>query len=228
MTFISLGILYDKKKNWYKKRSVKKQMKRKSRKMRKNMKGGNRAFVEKIARCIPQDPVNYSDIPIAESKYINNDDDWTKLAENISYNGAIEFQCDGKDAKIYGINLDINFDTDTKKGELYGKIGNSTPVRLWRNGLQQTYEERPYSVFGFSQTSPVTPPRGTRANLPPPPINRRNTNQGLHTQDIPTSNLRVDGVSLFGNDIPGHRAYTGYNNSRNRTGYPLPKPPRTQ
>lgn len=236
-----------------KRRSVKKQMKRKTMKMRKNMKGGNRAFVEKIARCIPQDPVNYSDIPIAESKYINNDDDWTKLAENISHNGPVRFLCDGKNAVIYGDNsVCVDLNNNIKIGKLYGKIGNSSPVLLWSYGRQQTYEERPYSVFGFSQTSPVTPPSGTRANLPPPviesrpvtpprgtgenrlppPINRRNTNQGLYTQDIPTSNLRVDGVSIFGNDIPGHRAYTGYNNLRNnlrnnKRNY-IPNPRRTQ
>jgi len=210
---------------------VKKQMRRKSRKMRKNMRGGSRIFVQKIIRCIPQDPVNYSDIPISLSGYQNNDDDWTKLAENISYNGPIEFQCDGKDAQIYGINLDINFDTGTKKGELYGKIGNSAPVRLWWNGRQQTYEP-PYSNIlppPVIQATSVTPPRRTRENGPPP-LNRRNTNQGVYPPDIPTidDDNNDIGVSLFENDIPYYRGVIGYNNLRNPTRYPLPKPPRTQ
>ncbi len=150
-----------------KRRRVKKQMKRKSRKVRKtrkSMKGGNLTrieFIKKISKCIPNHPRRYPDMPFSPTGYTENEDNWTKLAQNISENGAIEFNCDGELGIIDGINLDINFDTDTKKGELYGKIGNSTPVRLWRNGLQQTYEERPNSVFGFSQTSLVTPPRTT-------------------------------------------------------------------
>lgn len=208
---------------------VKKQIKRRSRKMRKSMRGGSRLFVQKITRCIPQDPVNYSDIPISVSGYQNNDDDWTKLAENISYNGPIEFQCDGKDAQIYGINLDINFDTGTKKGELYGKIGNSTPVRLWWNGRQQTYEPPSSNILPPTviQATPVTPPRRTRENVPPPPLNRRNTNQ-----EYPPRSPIIDddnvGVSILGNDIPEYRAYTWYNNLRNNNQNYIPNPPRTQ
>jgi hypothetical protein len=148
------------------------------------MRGGNltRAqFVEKISDCIPQD---LPDIPISVSGYQNNNDDWTKLAENISYNGPIEFQCDGKDAQIYGINLDINFDTGTKKGELYGKIGNSTPVRLWWNGRQQTYEPPPGFTRITSQNDALsTPPRTTTLQNSPPQVNRRNTNQGVYQPD---------------------------------------------
>jgi hypothetical protein len=215
-----------------KRRRVKKQMRRKSRKMRKSMKGGSRLFVQKIASCIPQDPVNYSDIPISVSGYQNNDDDWTILAENISHNGPIEFQCDGKDAQIYGINLDINFDTGTKKGELYGKIGNSIPVRLWRNGRQQTYEPPSSNILPppVIQSTPVTPPRITRENVPPPPPNRRNRNQGVYPPDIPTiddDNNEI-GVSLFENDMPYYRGVIGYNNLRKPSRYPLPKPPRTE
>jgi len=193
------------------------------------MRGGSRLFVQKITRCIPQDPVNYSDIPISVSGYQNNDDDWTKLAENISYNGPIEFQCDGKDAQIYGINLDINFDTGTKKGELYGKIGNSTPVRLWWNGRQQTYEPPSSNILPPTviQATPVTPPRRTRENVPPPPLNRRNTNQ-----EYPPRSPIIDddnvGVSILGNDIPEYRAYTWYNNLRNNNQNYIPNPPRTQ
>jgi len=209
-----------------KRRRVKKQTRRKSRKVRKSMKGGSRRFVQKITHCIPQDPVNYSDIPISLIGYQNNDDDWTKLAENISYNGPIEFQCDGKDAIIYGINLDINFDSGTKKGELYGKIGNSTPVRLWWNGRQQTYDP-PSSTIPpppVIESTPVTPPRTTRENGPPP-LNRRNTNQGVYPPDIPNDNV---GVSLFENDLPYYRSVIGYNNLRNPILYPIPKLPRTQ
>lgn len=139
-----------------KRKRVKKQMRRKSRKMRKSMRGGNPRFVKQIASCIPQDPVNYPDMPFSPTGYMNNDDEWSKLAENISKNGPIEFECARKNAQIYGINLDINFDTGTKKGELYGIIGNSLPVLLWRNGRQQTYEERPYSVIGFGDSAGVT------------------------------------------------------------------------
>jgi hypothetical protein len=214
-----------------KRRRVKKQYRRKSRKVRKNMRGGSRLFVQKITRCIPQDPVNYSDIPISLSGYQNNDDDWTKLAENISYNGAIEFQCDGKDAQIYGINLDINFDTGTKKGELYGKIGNSTPVRLWRNGRQQTYEPPSSNILPppVIRSTPVTPPRITRENVPPPPPNRRNRNQSqINSTIIDDDDDDRDnefGVSLFENDIPYYRGVIGYNNLRNPTHNFTPKPP---
>jgi hypothetical protein len=215
-----------------KRRRVKKQTRRKSRKMKKSMRGGNRQFVQKIIRCIPQDPVNYPDIPISLSGYQNNDDDWTKLAENISYNGPIEFQCDGKDSQIYGINLDINFDTGTKKGELYGKIGNSTPVLLWWNGRQQTYEPPSSNILPpppLIESMPVTPPRITRENGPPP-LNRRNTNQGVYPPDIPSIDDENNdiGVSLFENDIPYYRGVIGYNNLRYPNQYPNPTPPRTQ
>ena len=141
-----------------KRRRVKKQMRRKSRKMRKNMRGGNPRFVKQIASCIPQDPVNYPDIPISVSGYQNNDDDWTKLAQNISEYGPIEFDCGGETAIIGGIdeNLNIDYTTNTKRGELYGKIGESRPILLWQNGRQQTYEERPYSVIGFGDSAGVT------------------------------------------------------------------------
>lgn len=213
-----------------KRRRVKKQTRRKSRKMKKSMRGGNRQFVQKIIRCIPQDPVNYPDIPISLSGYQNNDDDWTKLAENISYNGPIEFQCDGKDAQIYGINLDINFDSGTKKGELYGKIGNSTPVLLWWNGRQQTYEPPSSNILPpppLIESMPVTPPRITRENGPPP-LNRRNTNQGVYPPDIPSIDDENNdiGVSLF--DIPYYRGVIDYNNLRYPNQYPNPTPPRTQ
>jgi hypothetical protein len=201
-------------------------MKRKSRKARKSMRGGSREFVEKIAHCIPNNPRDYPDMPFSPSGYMNNDDDWTKLAENISHNGPIEFQCDGKDAVIDGINLDINFENGTKNGELYGKIGNSTPVRLWWNGRQQTYEPPPGFTRITSQNhAPSTPPRTTTLQNSPPPLNRRNTNQEVYPPDIP-SDYDV-GVSLFENDIPYYRSVIGYNN-RNNLRHPLPKPPRTQ
>ena len=147
-----------------KRRRVKKQARQKSRKMRKNMRGGTREFIEKIARCIPNNPMDYPDIPFSPSGYINDDDNWTKLAENISHNGPIEFQCDDETAIIDGINLDINFENGTKRGELYGKIGESRPILLWRNGRQQTREP---------PVTPRTTPRPrTRRQFNPPPINR--------------------------------------------------------
>jgi len=181
-----------------KKRKVKKQMKRRSRKMRKSMRGGSRLFVQKIIRCIPQDPVNYPDIPISLSGYQNNDDDWTKLAENISYNGPIEFQCDGKDSQIYGINLDINFDTGTKEGELYGKIGNSRPVRLWWNGRQQTYEAPPSNEPLPRQLSNLhsyeSPPRTTSRVQPSRPRNNQvGTNTEISIEDIQSVSRSVAG-----------------------------------
>jgi len=171
--------------------------------------------------------VNYPDIPISLSGYQNNDDDWTKLAENISYNGPIEFQCDGKDSQIYGINLDINFDTGTKEGELYGKIGESRPILLWRNGLQQTYEPPSSNILPppVIESTPVTPPRNTTQNGPPL-LNRRNTNQGLYPPDIP--NEDDVSVSLFENDPPYYRGVIDYNNLRYPNQYPNPTPPRTQ
>lgn len=121
-------------------RKFKKQSRRKSRKMRKSMRGGNRRFVEEITRCIPQDSEKYPDIPISNSGYIENDDDWTKLAMNIYELGPIDFICDNKRAKIYGkFYRHIPFTYETKMGKLYGIIGNSDPVLLWRNGTQQTY-----------------------------------------------------------------------------------------
>lgn len=140
-----------------KRRRVKKQTRRKSRKVRKSMRGGNltrEQFVQKISDCIPNNARRFPDMPFSPTGYMDNDDNWTKLAENISHIGPIDFNCDGKDAQIYGINLDINFDTGTKKGELYGKIGNSTPVPLWSFGRQQTYEPPPGSTRITSQNSP--------------------------------------------------------------------------
>lgn len=144
-----------------KRRRVKKQMRRKSRKMRKNMRGGNLTrieFIKKISHCIPNNPMLYPDMPFSPTGYTENEDNWTKLAQNISENGPIEFQCHGTPAVIGGIdeNLKIDYKTNTKRGELYGIIGNSLPVLLWRNGRQQTYEERPISVFGFGDSSGVT------------------------------------------------------------------------
>jgi hypothetical protein len=147
-------------------RRVKKQMRQKSRKMRKSMRGGTREFIEKISRCIPNNPRDYPDIPFSPSGYINNDDNWTKLAENISHNGPIEFVCDGETAIIGGIdeNLNIDYITNTKRGELYGKIGESRPILLWRNGRQQTREP---------PVTPRTTPRPrTRRQFNPHPINR--------------------------------------------------------
>jgi len=167
-------------------RRVKKQMRRKSRKMRKSMRGGNRQFVQKIIRCIPQDPVNYPNIPISLSGYQNNDDDWTKLAKNIYENRPIEFQCDEKDSQIYGINLDINFDTGIKKGELYGKIGESIPILLWRNGRQQTYQAPSTVNRAPFLEAIVTPPRVTANGPPPIDRNARTaTNQGMSPPGSP-------------------------------------------
>jgi hypothetical protein len=213
-----------------KRRRVKKQTRRKSRKMKKSMRGGSPLFVQKIIRCIPQD---LPDIPISSSGYMNNDDDWTKLAENISHNGPIEFQCDGKDAEIYGDNsIRVDFDNNIKIGKLYGRIGNSQPVLLWWNGRQQTYEPPSSNILPpppLIESRPVTPPRITRENGPPP-LNRRNTNQGVYPPDIPTIHDENNdiGVSLFENEIPYYRGVIGYNNLRKPTRYPLPKPPRTQ
>jgi len=137
------------KKRFSTKKRSKKQLRRKSRKMRKSMRGGNpefREFVNKITSCIPQDPDNYSDIPISQSGYKDNDDDWTKLAKYI-YNKnpkEIVFQCEDKDAIIYGLfDHEIRFDYGSKKGKLYGIIGNSYPVLLWQNGRQYTYQPSP-------------------------------------------------------------------------------------
>jgi hypothetical protein len=159
-----------------KRRRVKKQMRRKSRKARKNMKGGTREFVQKIASCIPNNPRDYPDMPFSPSGYINNDDNWTKLAENISENGPIEFLCGGETAIIGGIdeNLMIDYRTNTKRGELYGKIGESRPILLWRNGIQQTYQApSTASPASFLEQSYISPQR-SRAILEngPPPLNR--------------------------------------------------------
>jgi hypothetical protein len=139
------------------KRKSKKQLRRKSRKMRKSMRGGNRAFVKEISRCIPQDPTNYPDIPFSPSGYISNDDNWTKLAKYIYDNGPIEFPCDVNAAKIHGVFDDrFGFDDVNKIGKLYGTIGNIGPVLLWNNGRQQTYEP------------PITRTQIQRANSLPP------------------------------------------------------------
>lgn len=149
-----------------KRRRVKKQAKRKSRKMRKSMRGGNltrEQFVQKISDCIPKDPVNYPDIPFSPTGYMNNEDNWTKLAQNISENGPIYFECDGQPTIIYGDNrVYVDYDNDEIIGKLYGIIGDSCPILLWSNRRQQTYEQRPFSVFGFSQQSPtVTTPQNS-------------------------------------------------------------------
>lgn len=149
-----------------KRRRVKKQMRRKSRKIRKSMRGGNLTrveFVQKISDCIPNNPRRFPDMPFSPTGYTDNDDNWTKLAENISDNGPIEFNCHGETAIIGEIdeNLNIDYTTNTKRGKLYGIIGDSEPVLLWQNGRQQTYEERPFSVFGFSQSPTVTRPQNS-------------------------------------------------------------------
>jgi len=156
------------------------------------MRGGNRQFVQKIIRCIPQDPVNYPDIPISLSGYQNNDDDWTKLAQNIYENGPIEFDCGGETAIIHGINLDINFENGTKRGELYGKIGESIPILLWRNGRQQTYQA-PSTVNRAPFLEPLTPPRVT-ANGPPPIDRNART---ATNQEISPPGSPLVGRSLF-------------------------------
>jgi hypothetical protein len=146
-----------------KRKRVKKQMRRKTKKMRKtrkSMRGGNltRAqFVEKISDCIPNNPTRFPDMPFSPTGYTENEDNWTKLAQNISENGPIEFNCHGKNALIYGDNsIHVDFNNNIKIGKLYGIIGESCPIILWRNGIQQTYEERPISVFGFGDSSGVT------------------------------------------------------------------------
>ena len=141
-----------------KRRKVNKQVRRKSRKMRKSMRGGNLTrveFVQKISRCIPNNATRFPDMPFSPTGYMDNDDNWTKLAENISHNGPIEFNCDGKTAIIGEIdeNLNIDYTTNTKRGKLYGKIGDSCPILLWQNGTQQTYEPPPGSTRITSQNS---------------------------------------------------------------------------
>jgi len=135
------------KKRFSTKKRGNKKLRRKSSKMRKSIKGGNNRnhqFVKNITSCIPQDPENYSDIPISQSGYKDNDDDWTRLAKNIYDLGPIEFECNGKDAIIYGsFNDEIGFDYGSKIGTLYGEIDNSRPVILWKNGRQYTYEQSP-------------------------------------------------------------------------------------
>jgi hypothetical protein len=141
-----------------KRKRVKKQRTRKSKKMRKSMRGGNRRFVESIIDCLkidgryPEDTNYYSD------------NFWNKLAYYIHYktdNQLIVIECNAKNvsprkqAILYTKNITGN-DISNIRGELYGIIGNSLPVLLWRNGRQQTYEERPISVFGFGDSSGVT------------------------------------------------------------------------
>lgn len=180
-----------------KRRRVKKQSRRKSKKMRKNMRGGhpNRSFVQKIARCIPQDPVNYSDIPFSPTGYMNDDDNWNKLAQNIRENGPIEFVCDGKNAEIYGEGIVIDYDNNIKKGYLYGTIGDSQPVLLWSSGIQQTYQAPQGNV---SYGSPL---RTTRAI--PPPLNMDNINGATNNFSPPGSPLI--GRSLFEPDDDDRR-----------------------
>jgi len=141
-----------------KRRRVKKQMKRKSRKMRKSMRGDNCRFVESIIKCLkidgryPEDTNYYSD------------DFWNELAYYIHYktdNHLIVIECNAKNvsprkqAILYTKNITGN-DISNIRGELYGIIGESSPILLWRNGRQQTYEERPYSVIGFGDSAGVT------------------------------------------------------------------------
>jgi len=108
------------------------------------MKGGNFRFVKEITSCIPQKSERYPNIPFSPSGYMNDDDNWNKLAKTIYDLGLIEFECNGKHAIIYGsFNDEIGFDYDTKIGKLYGKIGNRCPVLLWQNGRQYTYQPSP-------------------------------------------------------------------------------------
>ena len=189
-----------------KRRRVKKQMRRKSRKMRKSMRGGNLTsaqIVEKISNCIPNDLARFPDMPFSPSGYINNDDNWTKLAQNISEKGNIEFNCDGETALIDGINLDINFDTGTKKGKLYGEIGESRPVLLWLNGRQQTYQDpSTASPASFLEQSYNSPQRSL-ATLEngPPPVNRIVDSRNEY-RSPPGS--PVLSRSLFNEDNPDH------------------------
>jgi len=124
-----------------KRKRVKKQMRRKSRKVRKNMRGGNRRFVESIIKCLKIDGRYRENI----NNY-NTDDFWNKLAYDIdnTHNKEITIECMDKNviprkqAKLYTVN--ITGDKSNLRGELYGIIGNSQPVRLWWNGRQQTYQ----------------------------------------------------------------------------------------
>jgi hypothetical protein len=125
-----------------KRKRVRKQMRRKSRKVRKSMRGGNRRFVESIIKCLkidgryPEDTIYYSD------------NFWNELTYYIHYktdNHLIVIECNAKNviprkqAILYTKNITGNAISNIK-GELYGIIGNSQPVRLWWNGRQQTYQ----------------------------------------------------------------------------------------
>lgn len=186
-----------------KRRRVKKQAKRKSRKMRKSMRGGSRLFVQKIASCIPNNPTRFPDMPFSPTGYMYNDDNWTKLAENISHNGPIEFECDGKDAVIDGINLD----TGTKKGKLYGKIGDSEPVLLWLNGRQQTYEPPPSNM---PPPPPVTPPRTITSQDSPPPPNRRSSTYETNSSSPSGNNITRSLFNEQDNTDDDNRFSTSY------------------
>jgi len=124
-----------------KRKRVKKQMRRKSRKMRKSMRGGSSNFVKSIIKCLKNDG------RYPEDTNYNSDDFWNKLAYYIHYktdNQLIVIECNAKNvtpreqAILYTKN--ITGDIPNLRGELYGIKGNSRPVRLWWNGRQQTYE----------------------------------------------------------------------------------------
>jgi hypothetical protein len=121
-----------------KRRRVKKQIKQKSRKIQKYIKGGNRAILSLITNCIQQT------FPTA-SNYINNDDDWTKLAllidrqttqgENMPRVTVIS--CNDSRILLYTDNILI--DNGFPRGNFYASINGSIPILLWKNGRQQTY-----------------------------------------------------------------------------------------
>ena len=106
---------------------------RKSRKMPKDViKGGTRGIVTFVSACIQKA------IP-SSSEYIKNDDDWTKLAKNISEEGPLRITCNGNVLTIYIENANIDLVNNIKLGELYVNIDGNKTVLLWRNGRQQTY-----------------------------------------------------------------------------------------
>ena len=109
-------------------------LRKKSHKQRKSKNGGSRGIASFVASCIQKL------IPVT-SKYLNNDDDWTKLAKKISEMGPLEIECNGNNLYIYTVNIDIDMENNRKRGEMYVNIDNGNRViLLWKNGLQQTYE----------------------------------------------------------------------------------------
>ena len=111
----------------------KESIRRKSRKMRKDViKGGTRGIVTFVSACIQK-------IIPSTSKYIKNDDEWTKLAKNISNEGPIQITCNGNDLTLYMEIANIDLANNIKLGELYVNIDGNKTVLLWRNGRQQTY-----------------------------------------------------------------------------------------